>query len=422
MLLLLIESFSPDFREEIVSIIPYKKYLRRTAVTACFRIVLVLIVVLLPYTTSVSAQEQHDDKPSLLPPRIITSPGHEYSDEARLWQGIPGIERAPNGRLWVLWYSGGTGEQPGNYIVVVTSDNDGKTWSAPRLVIHHADANVRCFDPCLWHDPLDRMWLFWAQSEGFVDGRFGVWAIVCDNAAGEEPDWSEPQRISNGIMMNKPTVLSTSEWLLPAALWNREPFRPELSYERKANVICSTDEGETWEYRGGADAAGRSIDEHMIVEKQDGKLWMLIRMPYGIAESISEDRGKTWSRGEKSTIPGPNARFFIRRLRSGNLLLVNHHDFLNDEGKPVRKNLTAFLSENDGETWKGGLLLDEREGVSYPDGIETEGGKIYIVYDYSRQGEKEILLAVFREEDILQKRCVSKDARLRILVNKAGKH
>lgn len=36
-----------------------------------------------------------------------------------------------------------------------------------------------------------------------------------------------------------------------------------------------------------------------------------------------------------------------------------------------RSHLTAYLSKDDGTTWTGGLMLDERRGVSYPDGQQT---------------------------------------------------
>ena len=54
--------------------------------------------------------------------RILPGPGFEYADENRVWQGIPGIERAANGRLWVTWYSGDEGEGAmGNYVLVSTA-------------------------------------------------------------------------------------------------------------------------------------------------------------------------------------------------------------------------------------------------------------------------------------------------------------
>jgi hypothetical protein len=45
--------------------------------------------------------------------------------------------------------------------------------------------------------------------------------------------------------------------------------------------------------------------------------------------------------------------------------------------------MTAFVSENDGATWKGGLLLDERES-SYPDGVQAEDSTLFVIYDHQR--------------------------------------
>jgi len=151
-----------------------------------------------------------------------------------------------------------------------------------------------------------------------------------------------------------------------------------------------------------------------IIERIDGSLWMLVRTFYGIGESISFDKGKTWNKGKPTNIGGPSSRFFIRRLYSGNLLLVNHYNFTG------RNNLTAMISKDDGKTWEGFLLLDERDNVSYPDGVQAEDGRIFVVYDRERYGAKEILMAVFTEEDVISGKCVTEKARLKVLVDKAG--
>ncbi|MCD9025802.1 sialidase family protein [Cohnella silvisoli] len=351
---------------------------------------------------------------ALQPVRPDTAPGPAYADNTRQWQGIPGIERSRNGRLWVTFYSGGTDEGPDNYVVLVNSDDDGKTWSKPLLIID-PPGQVRAYDPCLWCDPQDRLWLFWAQSYGWFDGRCGVWAAVCTTPESTIPAWSEPRRIANGIMMNKPTVLTTGEWLLPAAIWDCQSSDLNvIAEERFSNVICSTDQGETFSILGNANIPNRCFDEHMIVERNNGSLWMLVRLYDGIGESVSLDRGKTWSAGSKTNIEGPNSRFFIRRLRSGRLLLINHNGYIG------RNNLTAMLSEDEGATWQGYLLLDDRSNVSYPDGVQAEDGTIYIVYDRERYIEREIVMAVFTEEDVLLGQCVSNKARLQVIVNKAG--
>ena len=77
--------------------------------------------------------------------------------------------------------------------------------------------------------------------------------------------------------------------------------------------------------------------------------------------------------------------------------------------------LTAYLSEDDCKTWKGGLLLDERESVSYPDGIQAPDGTIYIAYDRKRVNG-EVLMATFTEDDILARKEVSGKVRLKVPV------
>ena len=70
-----------------------------------------------------------------------------------------------------------------------------------------------------------------------------------------------------------------------------------------------------------------------------------------------------------------------------------------------------MISDDEGETWSKGLLLDERKQVSYPDVKQTEDGSIYIVYDRERgahyhenvdytNAAREILYAKVTEEEI----------------------
>ena len=369
---------------------------------------------------------------ALVPPPIDTDPGPEYGNTQRRFQGIPGIERAPNGRLWVTWYAGGAdepGEGPGNYVLLVTSHDDGLSWSKPKLVIDPPE-DVRAYDPMLWLDPTGRLWLFWAQSRGTYDGRAGVWCITTDQPGASDPAWSAPRRIANGVAMNKPTVLANGEWHLPIGVWVRPPssnapeaFRFNLRDEIGSATWVSTDEGSSWSFRGRADVPNRSFDEHMIVERRDGSLWMLVRTHYGIGQSVSRDGGRTWSPGEPSGIPHVCSRFFIRRLRSGRLLLVRHNPadgaFADGTSGGRRSHLTAYLSDDDGVTWRGGLLLDERYSVSYPEGVEAEDGRLFIVYDHDRKGDREILLAVVTEEDVSAGELVSPGSRLKVLVDKA---
>jgi hypothetical protein len=330
------------------------------------------------------------------------------------------VEITASGRLWATWYAGGITEGPDNYCVLATSADQGKTWSDPVQVID-PPGRVRAYDPTLWIDPLGRLWWFWAQcysreNNNIYDGRAGVWAVVADNA--DDPHWGTPFRLANGVMMNKPTVLSNGDWAFPTAVWNDlggGKTMPGLEPEKFSSITVSSDKGKTFARRGGADVEFRSFDEHMVVERRDGQLWMLVRTHYGIGQSVSRDGGKTWTRGCDALLGGPCSRFFIRRLRSSRLLLINH--IVDVENPRARKDMTAYLSDDDGKTWQGGLLLDERDAVSYPDGTQDRDGNIWIVYDHARYKGGNILLARFREEDIMAGRCVTAAAELRIPVS-----
>ncbi|QOY89389.1 sialidase family protein [Paludibaculum fermentans] len=378
---------------------------------------------------------------ALVPPPLNTRPGPEYGNDMRKFQGIPTIERASNGRLWAAWYGGGSGEDPFNYLVLVTSGDDGATWSKPVLVVD-PPGFVHTWEPSLWHDPSGRLWFFWSQSFGRWDGRGGVWAITADDSRSATTGWSQPRRIADGDMLNKPTALSTGEWLLPVAFWPMPAdhatvnakynlgWTPTLmrymthdfGADRGASVvIVSRDKGRSFERLGHAVVPDVGHNEPMIVERNDKSLWMLIRTTYGIGESISTDRGRTWSEGRASGIPHVVARFHIRRLASGALLLVRHNP--QEFGKVIgkgRSHLSAFLSQDDGKTWSGGLLLDERENVSYPDSTEGPGGRLYIIYDRERTGAREILMAQVTEKEVAAgKLAEGSGSRLTVLINKA---
>lgn len=323
---------------------------------------------------------------ALQPATIVVNPWKHHIPPTKR-QGVPGIERTAKGRLWVVF--GRDVESSRNYQVLKYSDDDAESWSEVKLMIL-PQRGVRAMSPAIWIDPQGRLWVFWGQSFGIQDGRYGIFAITTDEPDAENPTWSEPRRLGDGIMLNKPTVLSNGDWLLTSSIWKAD---------ESIHVYASTDHGASFQLRGRAnipDPTMRGPDEPMIVERRDGSLWMWVRV-HGLGQTMSHDSGKTWTPVEKLAIRHPTSRFFVRRLTSGALLLVKHGG-LNE--KVGREKLTAFVSDDDGVTWSGGLMLDERDHVTYPDGVQTADGKIYLVYDYNRTPDGVIQLAVFTEDDV----------------------
>ena len=354
----------------------------------------------------------------------------KYAPEERLWQGIPSIEVTPRGRHFCTFYSGGTMEEIGNFVLLYQSE-DGVDYS--KLIAVVFEEGHRCFDPNLWIDPLGRLWFTWAR---FPD--YGLFAAICDKPDAEKIVFSEPFCYSHDacVLMNKPIVLSTGEWLFPGALWQPNLMKglghtvlPEGT-PVGAFAIKSSDNGKTFVRMGAPkQKSDFSFEEHMILEKKDGSLANYVRTQYGIGISYSYDRGESWTDLVPSGIEGPDSRFHIRRLDSGRVLLLNHKS-----SKPrARDNLTAFLSDDDGDSFPYSLLLDERNQVSYPDCAIAKDGGIVITYDRERGGwapsfeglyasAREILTARVTEEDIIAGKLVSDGSYLKRVISKLGKY
>jgi hypothetical protein len=342
--------------------------------------------------------------------------GDWYSSARRKHDGIPSLAvSGVNGRMWATWYASPTGaEDSNNYLVLATSADDGATWR--EAVIYEPDFQgpVRAFDPELWIAPDGR--LRWTWTERVVplanDPNGNAYAgchadpsndrlMMAELDAEAEPSAAalaasgNLRQIARGVMMCKPIVTDDGVWLLPVAHWFEAP---------SACVYASPDCGRTFEERGGVTLPKekRQFDEHNLVELRDGTLRAYIRTakgPDGLWEAESSDGGRTWGDARPSILPHVNSRVFVRRLASGNLIMVKN-------GRPgdcpsTRCDMTAYLSEDDGQTWPYALLLDGgRNGVSYPDGQQLPDGRIAVTYDFDRTGTHQILFAVFREEDV----------------------
>jgi len=390
--------------------------------------------------------------PALLPTPLNTDPGIEYAEWTRAWQGMPSIERMDNGRLWAAWTAGGVDEGPDNHILLVTSMDDGHTWSRPLLVID-PPGNVAALAPILWRDPEDRLWLFWNQGYGgWWDGRGGAWRAIAHGADGARPTWGRVRRVADGRLGSKPTVTRTGDWLLPVFVPHGgsklneenayyhlgltpcvvESLSHDLGRLKGANVYRSRDAGENWDFLGQAGkpattmaTADRDLAEHTIVERGDGSLWMLLSTPPGIGQALSADGGTTWSPVEDSGIRQPLSRVVLQRLASGRLLLIRHAppgmphpDGCEGCADPEAAHLTAYLSGDDGASWLGALPIDSREAVSHPDAVQARDGRLFVIYDRNRDRDREIWMAVFTEDDILSGACASYDCQLRIPVSR----
>ena len=372
-----------------------------------------------------------------LPPEIRTEGLDAYSTNRLGYALNNGLGMTSKGRLWASWIAGEDG--PNAYTVASCSDDDGESWSDVALVIDgHGPVPTRgniCgrtnIIGTFWLDPEGNFRLYTDQSMFHFDGRAGIWESVAVDPDAKVSSWGKPRRIGHGHLINKPIVLSDGEWAMAGYLnrnWTSDRYASvvgafsSLDSERGTTCYVSTDKGASWEKRGTVGTPGNDWDEAQLVELKDGRLRVFMRVCSGYGQMMvadSADKGRTWTKPYAlASMNNPNARFQVVRLKSGRLLFVKHGaPSASGKDKQGRDRLTAYLSEDDGATWTGGLEL-YRESSSYPDCCQGPDGTIYVSHDHDRGGAAEILLHRFAEEDVLAKRIVSKRGKLNILVSR----
>lgn len=358
------------------------------------------------------------DKPKrrgIVQPKIFT-PNAEYAKSTRKHEGIASMAVSNGGRMWATWYGGeADGENECNYLVLSSSTDDGRTWKEFLICDPDADGPRRAFDPEVWISPDGSLRWFWTDRVGTVGTLVNddqLWMATLDAETGRMI--GTPRVIAKGVMMCKPIVLKDGTWMLPVSHWWAAP---------SACVYASTDSGRTFHLRGGAThpVKLRGFDEHNIVECKDGSIVSYMRVFNGdgncLMQSRSRDGGYTWSKPVFCPAINLNSRSFVRKLKSGNWLMVKHGRY--GELLGSRTHLTALISKDEGRTWEGGLVLDMRRNVSYPDGQQLADGSIVVVNDFERTGAREVSFVRFREEDVLKGISIPGTCPKRMIISRA---
>jgi len=358
----------------------------------------------------------------------VQAPSAACAPATRMFSGISSLAVSPSGaRLWATWYAGPTnGEDSNNYCVLATSVDGGATWKEVLIADPDGEGPYRNFDPEVWVSPDGKLRWTWTERPTLLRAekpntpfpgrpygleKDGLTMLTLDAETEPVAPFPKPTHVGLGVMMCKPIVLASGRWLFPSAHWDSD---------RSAYVYASDDGGKTFHGVGGATLPVwvRGFDEHNLVELKDGRLRVYMRTlrgPTGCWTAESADGGRTWSKAEPANFPHTSSRVFVRRLKSGKLLLVKNGPLDGDKG---RREMTAYLSDDDGATWQGGLVLTPGT-CAYPDGDQAPDGTIYVTWDNDRTGKQDLHLATFTEADVLAKKDVSGKVRLDGLISRA---
>ena len=376
---------------------------------------------------------------ALVPPEVNVKPDRRHSFAELDFVMSAGMTRTDKGRLFAVWHGGEDG--PKSFLVGTWSDDGGKTWAdtrftvggdRPVLWLGEGPVYVSEIMGNVWFAPDGTLRLYVHQSVNMFDSRGALFEFVCRNPDDANPAWSRGRMIGWGGTHNHPIVLKDGTWLLPNNFedfsWHGE-YYPELVRQRGCGILASKDCGRTWTPRGYVRPKGEThYTEHSLIDFGEGRLRMYLRTGKGLMVSDSADEGMTWSEPRyDDNIRQAVSRSGTIRLRDGRLVLVKNGDAVGkvtprpgkgpDDLNGLRNELTVYLSDDLGKSWKGGLVIDERDHVAYPDIFEGQDGFIYMCYDHSRNSKKdEYLFAKVKPEDVLAKRLVSSGSSLKNVI------
>ena len=116
----------------------------------------------------------------------------------------------------------------------------------------------------------------------------------------------------------------------------------------------------------------------MIVRSRDGFMWT----------TMSADKGETWSPLKKTEMPAAATSHNLLRLRDGRLLLTH-----NPTKPPLRTELTARISDDEGATWGEPVEITRVEParddediysrqVTYPSAVQLPDGHVVVVWTH----------------------------------------
>jgi len=295
------------------------------------------------------------------------------------------LTETADGAILGAWFAGAEENAPD--VGIWTAHWKGVAWTAPREVADGvqyveigAGRTVRhpCWNPALFTTPDGRVLLFFKVGPNPRDW----WGeVMFSNDGGES--WHGCRRLPEGILgpiKNKPVRVG-KDILCPSSTEHGE---------RGWNVhfeICNM-QARDWRRTPNVLRNGIEAIQPTVLSHPGGRFQALVRTRRAgvIAETWSEDNGKTWSPLTPTNLPNPNSGIDAVTLEDGRFLLVYN---------PVRRGRTPIslaVSEN-GRQWRDvGVLADGPGEYSYPAIIQAKDGRVHILFTWKRIGIRHVII------------------------------
>ncbi len=338
------------------------------------RMLLSVALVLGCGSVAMTAKEKSASSPAIVQAELI------FPLEGRPTPGCHAstIVQTADGQLVAAWFGG---KQEGAPDVGIWSSRlqDGR-WTKPVEVangVQSPEKRFPCWNPVLFQPRQGPLVLCFKVGPS-PSQWWGEKIISDDNGK----TWKDQRRLPAGILgpiKDKPIQLDDGRILCPSSSEDKG-WRVHIEVTR---------DFEHWEVIGPLnDPTKIGVIQPTILTYPDQRLQMLCRTRGQgfIAQSWSQDSGKTWSEMTLLSLPNPNSGIDAVTLKDGRQLLVFNNT-------PKGRTLLNVAISSDGKEWKVVLTLEDQPGeYSYPAVIQTADGKVHTTYTYRRQSIKHVVL------------------------------
>lgn len=306
------------------------------------------------------------------------------------------IEETPSGLVCAFF--AGTHERHPDVGIRVSRMVNGE-WTWPEEVangVQGEDLRYPCWNPVLFRPEGGPLMLFYKVGPNPREW----WGMVM-TSEDDGRTWSEPRKLGEhekighllGPVKNKPIQLADGTIICPSST---EEEKEDDTFWR-VHFELTRDFGQTWEVVGPIND-GEEFDaiQPSILTYEDGRMQILCRSRQSvITQSWSEDQGQTWGPMTATELPNPSAGTDAVTLKDGRQLLVYNHTVRGGKTRSGRYLLNVALSD-DGQDWTPVLTLENNTennaGYSYPAVIQTSDGVVHITYTYVRESVKHVVL------------------------------
>ena len=300
-----------------------------------------------------------------------------------------------DGGLMCCWF-GGSHEGEADVAIFGARRGAEGSWSAPCKLADGVEAN---WNPVLFYRADGTLLLFYKEGQ-----QIASWRTMVMTSQNDGLSWSAPAELvagdvsgGRGPVRNKPIRLKSGRILAGGStehgIWQAFADISDddgLTWRKSTPVVIENLQYEQGEKTAESDIAvsaqsfyGRGVIQPSLWQSADGSVHMLLRSSEGfVFRADSEDEGESWSAAYALSLPNNNSGLDLVRLEDGTLLLVCNPVAAN---WGMRSPLSLFISEDDGNTWVKLLDLETALGeFSYP-AIVAQGEDVYISYTFDRK-------------------------------------